>query len=176
MTQDEHDEWYGTVGFYESMGEEIGFREESLTGLIIAIWKLVNNLSITTSRGLNRKKSSSIDKFTIFRQGPMINSEYWAHCVNAASNYVRHADDWNKKFSPLLKKGSGDWKADLPESNSKRNLEILVNIGLDAERLISSNDLSYQVAEKLGIITKSQFSSTFKEWSEAVLEFTRNEL
>lgn len=185
LNEDEFNEWEGTVGWFESIGEEIGFREESLaTGLIIALWKLTNHMAETTAQGLKfRLVDLPINKFDIFRKGPMVKSEYWALALNAASNYVRHADDWNKNLSAYIRHGNGNWKTDIPDSvgtksfsDTKRNLKILENIGLNVENLITTNTLAYNVAEKLNILNKAEVEKTYFSWIDEVYSFSKIKL
>lgn len=185
LSEDEFNEWEGTVGWFENIGEEIGFREESLaTGLIIALWKLTNHLSETTSQGLKiRSIILPQNKFDIFRIGPQVNSEYWALALNAASNYVRHSDDWNKNLLEYIRRGTGNWQVDIPDKDgdkrfgdTKRNLKILENIGLNVENLITSNNLAYTVAEKLGILNKVDVEKTYFTWVDDVYNFSKKKL
>lgn len=185
MSEEEHYEWEGAVGWFETIGEEIGFREESLaTGLIISLWKPVNHLSLTTYHGLNsRSIKLPHNKFDVFRIGPKIGSEYWAHSLNAASNYVRHSDEWYKNLAKYMRDGTGNWRVDIPDIdesknfiNTKKNLEILENIGLEVDFLISSNEMSHCIAEKLGILDKSNAENIYLEWTEEVHKFVKTKL
>lgn len=180
LTEEEYYEWEGSVGWLDNIGEEIGFREESLaTGLTIALWKLVNNLSLTVASGLKSRSIPVESKFHIFRLGPKIGNEPWALALNAASNYVRHADDWNKNLRKHIRNGAGSWKTDIPDkenADTKRNLLILENIGCDVELLISPNDLSFSIAEKIRIIKQSEMEKLYFSWVEDVYQFSKTQL
>jgi hypothetical protein len=179
LTLEEHNEWEGTIGWYEHMWEENAFKEDSLaTGLIIALWKLANHYALAVAKGLSNKGSNgNITKYDLFMMGPKVKGQPWAKSINAASNYLRHADDWSKFYKDIRDRKSFD---EAGSNNSDKislmNIKILTDLGIDVDLLLLTNDMSYRIAEKLEILKWSRMRELYSEWLGYVGKFAKDHL
>mgnify|MGYP001565081802 CR=1 FL=1 len=143
---------------------------------------VVNFESKGLSIGLRVYKIREVDqeeswklKCTLYDLGGKIDGVSWARGVLAASNYIRHHQEWDypeyerreingKKC--FLKK---DVKIEDITGHAKYNVETLFNLGFPVPEIVKSNqDISFRFADKLELGSKEKTLQMITSWIEAL--------
>ena len=111
-----------------------------------------------------------------FALGDQINGVSWAAAVKAASNYVRHFEEWDVQSSKLEKMGGQVIIRKLSNLLSQMQAryqgtpKTLINLGFtEYEVFDKRNNLTPKIVEKLRLSDANEFSRFATVWIDAVM-------
>lgn len=113
-----------------------------------------------------------------FSLGEKVDGVPWAEAVKAASNYVRHYEEWNVSSTKITKSSTGDLiiekLTDLISKLDKKQqgtAQTLHNLGIPEEDIFDKRkNLSEQIVEKLSLNNPAEFSRRTTVWLEEVMK------
>lgn len=119
----------------------------------------------------------------IYSLGLKVKTEPWAMCVRAASNYIRHSDEWYVKTirSEVISGVKVSRKITEPLVNQlspqqQPSAKSLVAIGIpEADLLSRSKDQSHPVCELLGLLEENQVTNFYLEWNAALTSYMKSQ-
>lgn len=118
----------------------------------------------------------------VYSLGSTVHSQHWAMCVRAASNYVRHSEEWRVK---TLEKQIVDGKEELVKistplvdqlgKDTKPSALSLLALGLpEEELLVHKRDQSFTICEILQLLKKEDISACYYDWNAAVIDYLKS--
>ncbi|MGE3975839.1 MAG: hypothetical protein AB7F59_15045 [Bdellovibrionales bacterium] len=117
----------------------------------------------------------------IYSLGPKVANEPWAMCVRAASNYVRHSNEWRVK---TVEKKTVNGKEELVKitdplvnqlpTDQRPSAATIISIGISEEDLLTrSGDQSYKVCEILHLLDENALRDFFCDWNDALVNYMK---
>lgn len=187
LTEDEHFEYEGTVGWVEDAAAEYqSHREVVAESILIALSRMIETRANALADILNRYTPSNFDKWSFFKHGPRVRNVYWAEGVIVGGNYVRHREEWkvdpyDKVTLPDGSRGrvrrAGNLVAMLPDKRSRSNAQVLVDLGFPAEDfLVNRQDHAFKLTKRLGLIHIDRLNSKFHSWRHDLVSLAKAKL
>lgn len=186
LTQDEYFELEGTLGWMESYFEDAQLQINSLSqGLIIVASNFMKQVLKNAKGYYHYGKVQPDTESTLMKIGPKINLVFWADALNAASNYVRHSDEWivNQYEKIILADGSTAYREVLDvigllgRPDSKRNATTIDGIGIPAKDfLVHKHDISRRLTKELSLDDSSKLRSMFTSWQVELTAFVKTKV
>lgn len=123
-------------------------------------------------------------KYKLYDLGTMASAGIsWARGVIAASNYIRHHQEWNYPEYQQIKVGEelmfkkNEYSLKDIDMYSKSTVESLSLLGFPIVDIIKSNaDMSYKIVDKLELGSKVKTLKMIQEWLEAVENYIKADL
>ncbi len=112
------------------------------------------------------------DMFKVYELSPNVRQTTWAEGVVAASNYVRHEDEWH--LLPVTRTEDGKFRGldalraleDNKNFRAIKNLKTLKLLGIQPERIVFEQaDVSTELVEILNLDSSSSVVQIIQEWS-----------
>jgi len=146
----------GMDAYMDAYYEEAA-RSAAVDGLATAI--LVTSANLLRIFAREAAKDLNVTILRVWKCGAKEGESYWADAVDAASNYVRHSDEWRDQTAqalPLIKAAAG-------------NLEVLCGLGLQSEELRWGRVNNIDLVEKLHLLDWDKTHNLIRDWTAAVV-------
>ncbi len=117
----------------------------------------------------------------IYSLGPKVGNEPWAMCIRAASNYVRHSNEWRVATTKKeIVNGKEEFvKITDPlvnqlDPDQRPSATTLISIGLPEEDLLTrSGDQAYRICEILRLFDENDLRGFFFDWNDALVAYIK---
>ena len=137
--------------------------------LIIALDKIIKSVAHTIANS-NVGPTVPPHSFPLSKSqaDPQADPQYWANSVRVAANYVRHGREWKiEQMKLATERGADPVVADFGQPRVRDNLESLCRILATDVSGVLKYDISYRLAERLGLTDHKVTQTNFFAWKQA---------
>lgn len=186
---------YSVVDALDSIVDDLAFKFQ------IHRTSIAQSILITAQTYLHRKFQAAYSAYRVyqtgvrvgdlreklFKLGPSLGGCSWAEGVKAASNYVRHSEEWNvqtEKWDEVDGKLIITPRTDLlaqfaagRKPNEVETIETLIKMGFSEGEIFNSHhNLSHRLVESLSLTENATFDSKAGAWMKEVVHILDKDL